>query len=447
MRLAEASVEQYLSCATDHRLVNCEFVVSSTRARAAQGIRCIKNWKPDNRWEMQANDKMDVWNVDWMKAADQLRTTAEECREKKEKNVDQVLKDMLAAKHTVPLEERKELYKRIWRRRRHLKRLENLTDLQLAAAAGRAPPGARPSMHLNWGKIVGNSGDLPKTLLTTYLANLYGLPKEEAGAVAAVRQDFVDRWLSLRVDMTDSPFNVTCFDKALRKVKRGKSSPDGVTAEMLQALPPAPRASLASDIVRRCAYLDFPTEWMESTAAMAPKVVGATDLSKFRPIARLVTMRKVLGYMWLLSLPPLTFMTAQTAFIKGSHACMGVHVIQRVAELAREWRLPVCMAQVDLRKAFDHVNHRAAIDAMKLQGISLQAQALMAKIWQQSSIKAKLGAEVSDAVSLLRGLPQGAPESPLIFTMVVEMLLRRLEAKNGVCWVGASSSTGCRSSA
>ena len=43
LRLAEASVEQYLSCATDHRLVNCEFVVSSTRARATQGIRCIKN--------------------------------------------------------------------------------------------------------------------------------------------------------------------------------------------------------------------------------------------------------------------------------------------------------------------------------------------------------------------------------------------------------------------
>ena len=47
---------------------------------------------------------------------------------------------------------------------------------------------------------------------------------------------------------------------------------------------------------------------------------------------------------------------------------------------------------MDLRKAFDHVNHRAAIDAVKLQGISLQAQAFMAKIWQQSSIKAKLGA-------------------------------------------------------
>ena len=93
--------------------------------------------------------------------------------------------------------------------------------------------------------------------------------------------------------MPNSPFNADCFNKALQKVKKGKSSPDGVTAEMLQALPPAPRAALASDIERRCAYLDFPAEWMESTAAMAPKVVGAIDLSKFRPIACLVTMRKI----------------------------------------------------------------------------------------------------------------------------------------------------------
>ena len=197
---------------------------------------------------------------------------------------------------------------------------------------------------------MGSSGDLLKTLLTNHFAELYGLPMEEAESVEKVRQNLVDRWSSLRIDMPNSPFDATCFDRALRKLKRGKSSPDGVTAEMLQATPPAPMAALATDMVRRCADLDFPEDWMESTAVMAPKVVGATDLSKFRPIACLVTMRKLIGYMWLLALPVLTFATAQTAFIAGSHACMGVHVIQRIAELAREWRVPVYIAQVDLRK-------------------------------------------------------------------------------------------------
>ena len=184
---------------------------------------------------------------------------------------------------------------------------------------------------------------------------------------------------------------------------------------------------MAKNIELRMRDLDFPTEWFESAAALSAKVVGATDLSKFRPIACLCTLRKILGYMFLGALPQLEFRTKQTAFVKGSHANMGPHLLLRCGELAREWSLPFCTAQLDLKKAFDHVDHRAALEAMRLQGVPEHAMALIAKVWSLSSIRAKLGTELSDAVPLQRGLPQGAPESPLIFTMVVEMVVRRCE--------------------
>ena len=38
------------------------------------------------------------------------------------------------------------------------------------------------------------------------------------------------------------------------------------------------------------------------------------------------------------------------------------------------------VAQLDVRKAFDHVDHRAAFTAMRLQGISLLSIALIAAI-------------------------------------------------------------------
>ena len=79
LHIAEASVEQYLSCATDHRLVNCEFVLGPAKARPTQTTRCIKNWKPNMHWEKQANDSMETWNIDWEKAADLLRETAGKC--------------------------------------------------------------------------------------------------------------------------------------------------------------------------------------------------------------------------------------------------------------------------------------------------------------------------------------------------------------------------------
>ena len=99
----------------------------------------------------------------------------------------------------------------------------------------------------------------------------------------------------------------------------------------------------------------------------------------------------------------------------------------RAAELAREWRQPLITAQLDLKKAFDHVDHRAAFKAMKLQGIGLPEIALIAAIWHQSSVQVNLGHVASDEIGMDRGLPQGAPESPLIFTMIMEMVIRKLE--------------------
>ena len=83
------------------------------------------------------------------------------------------------------------------------------------------------------------------------------------------------------------------------------------------------------------------------------------------------------------------------------------------------------VVQLDVKKAFDHVDHRAAVKAMKLQGVSLFSMALIAAIWNGSCMKVRLGTVSSNKVRMNRGLPQGAPASPVI-TMVIELVLRDL---------------------
>ena len=83
------------------------------------------------------------------------------------------------------------------------------------------------------------------------------------------------------------------------------------------------------------------------------------------------------------------------------------------------------VVQLDVKKAFDHVDHRAAFKAMKLQGVSLFSMALIAAIWNGSCMKARLGVS-SNKVRMSRGLLRGAPESPVIFTMIMELVLRDL---------------------
>ena len=86
----------------------------------------------------------------------------------------------------------------------------------------------------------------------------------------------------------------------------------------------------------------------------------------------------------------------------------------------------IVVVQLDVKKAFDHVDHRAAFKAMKLQGDSLFSMAFIAAIWSGGCMKACLGTVTSNKVQMSRGLPQGAPESPVIFTMIMELVLRDL---------------------
>ena len=172
--------------------------------------------------------------------------------------------------------------------------------------------------------------------------------------------------------------------------------------------------------------LVFPEAWSVVGAVLIPKVIGAVSSSKFRAIACLPVARKLLGYLWLHTLPPMCFQTFQCGFIPKSHAANGVFVIRRITELAREWKVPVFVAQLDLKKAFDCVLHSAIVNALQLQQVSLQSVAMLAAILKHSTTMISLGHVCAPAIKMHRGLPQGAPESPLLFALVTEMVLRPL---------------------
>ena len=109
-----------------------------------------------------------------------------------------------------------------------------------------------------------------------------------------------------------------------------------------------------------------------------------------------------------------------------AHADAGLFLLLQAAEQTREWQKEIVVVQLELKKAFDHVDHRAAFKAMKLQGVSLFSMALIAAIWNGSCMKARLGTAFSSKVRTSRGLPQEAPKSLVIFTMIMELILRDL---------------------
>ena len=174
-----------------------------------------------------------------------------------------------------------------------------------------------------------------------------------------------------------------------------------------------------------CWEMTFSEDWLCSLTVLAPKAVGAACWTMFRPIAGLCAMRNVLGFVWLMSLPPLRCESVQTAFVPKTDA--GLFLLLQAAELSREWQREIVVVQLDVKKTFDHVDHRAAFKVMRLQGVSPFSTALIAAVWNESCTKARLGTVSSSKVRMSRGSPQGAPESPVIFTMIMELVLRDLK--------------------
>ena len=213
---------------------------------------------------------------------------------------------------------------------------------------------------------------------------------------------------------------------AIRKLRNGKGSPDGCTAEMFKHLPDNALCLLAEYFSWVIANLSIPDCWTVVTAILIPKMVGASSLNKFRAIACLPAARKLLGYIWMQMLPCLRYESIQCGVVPKSHAANGVYLIKRALELSKEWGKSIFMAQLDLRKAFDRVAHSSVVNALKLQGASLQCVAVLCAILNQSTAAVTLGHVKAMPILMQRGLPQGAPESPLLFTLVTEAVLRPL---------------------
>ena len=456
--LQDTWIDQYTHAATDHRPVCVEMtkrILCGYKPKFTKKPRSLLNWQPGDNWTEKAKETLKEDGLgNWREWTERVRGIAQENRKDTTRRKDPLLLSLMAQfkafSDTSP-EERKFLSKRIWRRKRHLKREAIEQTIQTAAAAGRAPPGPRPSLHVRWDKLLEGKESSPEGLLSEYFKELYGVQGAAKTRAAEARALAITGWINKEDEVQKqgtSGIDATGFATALKKLKKGKNSPDGLTAEVLQNLPLEQRSRLSTEVTRRMYTLELPEEWFESTAALAPKTAGANTLAKYRPIASLSTTRKIFGYMFLASLPQLEFRSRQTAFVKGCHANMGAHMYLRIGELCREWNLECNAAQLDVRKAFDHVCHAAALRAMEEMGVGAHSRALMAKAWSLSRVRARLAAKTSEPVSLERGLPQGAPESPIILAMILECVVRRCEEKwaakgwgfwlDGTRWVSAS---------
>ena len=105
----------------------------------------------------------------------------------------------------------------------------------------------------------------------------------------------------------------------------------------------------------------------------------------------------------------------------------------------------MCITQLDLKNAFDRISHDSTAEMLRRKNLSFVA--VLCSWWCCSLLEVRLGHVTSDRrTSVDWGVPQGAPESPLVFVMVADEILCGLGprlGRNNFAWTCFEVSLNC----
>ena len=84
---------------------------------------------------------------------------------------------------------------------------------------------------------------------------------------------------------------------------------------------------------------------------------------------------------------------------------------------------------VDFKKAYDSVPHEALLYKLRKMGISGKVYAFIEKLYANSTLVVNVNDHTSEPVPLLRGLRQGCPLSPILFSIFINDILPLMDEK------------------
>ena len=119
----------------------------------------------------------------------------------------------------------------------------------------------------------------------------------------------------------------------------------------------------------------------------------------------------------------------QAGFRSGFSTIDHLQTVNQIMEKTREYNLELYIAFIDFAKAFDSVEHPSVLEALFEQGIERKYVRLLAKIYSNTQAKIRTD-QVGLSFALQRGVRQGDPMSPKLFTCLLEHIFRQLDWQN-----------------
>lgn len=267
---------------------------------------------------------------------------------------------------------------------------------------------------------------------------------DRAGMEEICREFYTNLFAS-HVDVPSPPLRASCQQapcvlvsevrNAALRMKDGKApGSDGINIELIKAGGHEIWRALAIRFSRYLAEKKVPSRWKESKTVLLYKKGDKEDLKNYRPICLLSHIYKLFTRVitnrltrYLDEQQP----REQAGFRQKYSTTDHIFALNQLLERAREYQLPLCLLFVDYEKAFDSVELNAVLQALAEEGIDEHYIQLIKELNTGCSTDITLFTSPV-RIPIEKGVRQGDPLSPKLFTACLEMVFRKMNWRDGV---------------
>jgi hypothetical protein len=276
------------------------------------------------------------------------------------------------------------------------------------------------------GEIVHNKEEIVKVVQTFY-EDLY---KSIASIPVEAEAEHHRRILNVGSE------EIPCVTKeelrqALKKMKNGKApGTDNITSEMVK-MGGDPLEMAIIILINKC--LDqgkVPASWNDAEIKILFKKGDCTDIGNYRPISLLSVLYKLLTSILTTRLNnkfELYQPKEQAGFRKGYSTTDHLQVIHSLIEKSAEYNIPIHLAMIDYKKAFDSLETWAIVRAMNRARVDSRYTDLIKSIYENATLHVKIAEDMeTEPINVHRGIRQGDSISPKLFTLALEDMFKDL---------------------